>query len=118
MDLMKKMEENQNNKSQLFDKIDNILQIEAQKFQSEKEIVASYRELHLGIIRAVRSRIFTSVGTLATALLAILAFGDIQNDPYWRNVLYLILAIIFVVAASAYAFLFIICELQIEHGLE
>ena len=104
MDLMKKMEENQNSKSQLFDKIDNILQIQAQKFQSEKEIVASYRELHLGIIRAVRSRIFPSVGTIATALLAVLAFGNIQNDLYLRNVLYLILAIDLVVAAGVYMF--------------
>lgn len=90
--------------AQSIDKIDYILQIEIQRLQSEKETVAEYGEFHLTIIRTVRSRIFTTIGTLATVLLAAAAFQNLQQNQYWLNWIYTVLVIDFVFAAIAYGY--------------
>lgn len=90
--------------AQSIDKIDYILQIGIQRLQSEKETVADYGELHLTIIRTVRSRVFTTIATLATVLLAAAAFQNLQQNQYWLNWIYTILVIDFVFAAIAYGY--------------
>lgn len=98
------MDENAGKRAQSIDKIVYILQIEIQRLQSEKEAIQGYGELNLTIIRTVRSRVFTTIGTLATVLLAAAAFQNLQQDQYWLNWIYTILLIDFVFAAIAYGY--------------
>jgi hypothetical protein len=98
------MNKNLTETSQLIDKIDAILGIEIERIRSEKEMVVIYREQHLDIIRSVRSRIFTSVGVLATALFAITALQIARENITLIRVILAVLIADFIIAGITYAF--------------
>jgi hypothetical protein len=96
------MQENDEKKRLLVNKLEYILRIHLEDFQSKQQAVVKNQVTYSEFIRSIISRTFATVGFLATALIAIAAFKILE--PIHNTQLFLLILLLIDLAVGAITF--------------